>query len=130
MWGVVCIEMFTLKIQCSQGAGFFSLASIVANLFFSTFSNMIIFNHRYCRALLSCLQFSAQLELLLFVADEDFFRRVGGRSTFKLGPHVENSEIYNCFFSPLKQFWLQLLLYNHLQHSASSFPTCLILKRK
>lgn len=34
------------------------------------------------------------------------------------------------FFFPLQQFWLQLLLYNHLQHSVSSFPTCLILKRK
>lgn len=36
----------------------------------------------------------------------------------------------NEVFFPLQQFWLQLLLYNHLQHSASSFPTCLILKRK
>lgn len=28
------------------------------------------------------------------------------------------------------KFWLQLLLYNHLQHNASSFPICLILKLK
>lgn len=75
MWRIVCIEMSKLKSHLSQGAEFFFLASIVAHLAFSTtFSNSVIFYHRYYRVLLACLQFSVQVELLLFVPDNSFYR--------------------------------------------------------